>query len=163
MNPKDYKNKTVIHKPTQKQFVVTGGGKTKKTQEWYLKDAQGDTYPLTECQLVDTNSFQINKLEFDLRKIKAVKNTEGLIKLHQLIGQERFSIAWEELEKDPVEAALVAIHYCNNWNEFLEMLDTYEVSSALNVVLNGKFRDRVRENKNLSTLIATWDSQKDVA
>jgi hypothetical protein len=106
---------------------------------------------------------EINRLEFDLRKIKAVKNTEGLIKLHQLIGQERFTAAWEELQKDPVEAALVAIHYCNNWNEFLEMLDTYEVSRALNVSLNRKFRDRVRENKNLSTLIATWDSQKDVA
>jgi hypothetical protein len=161
MNPKDYKNKTVIHTPTQKQFVVIGGGKTKKTQDWYLKDAQGNTYLLADCQLVESKPLEINRLEFDLRKIKAVKNLDGLTKLYQMIGQERFSTAWEELEKDSVEAAAVGILYCSNWDEFCKLMLTYEeVSKEVSPELNKTFRDRIRE-KGLENLIATWYSQRE--
>ena len=152
MNPKEYKGKTVTHTPTAKTFVVAGGGKNKTTKAWFLKDEQGVTYPLTECQLIESQS-QINQLEFDTRKIRDAKDLQAIAKYYDRIGSDRFLAACQNL--DQIEAAVLGVFYCENWEQFCAVAEGYGVTKERCLQLNERFRNRLKE-KGLAGQVAQW-------
>lgn len=149
MKPQDYKAKQVIHTPTNCLFTVVGG--KRKGHSWFLKDDRGNLFPIEECQLFDPN-----QLDFDLRSLKSVNSLKDLNRYFKARDPARFQRAWAELEKDPVEAALIAIFYCDNWADFESMCEGYGVKSWQSEALSNRLRDRVKANPSLSKLVNEW-------
>ena len=101
---------------------------------------------------------KISQLDFDVRKFKAAKSLHDLEKLFQMIDWDRFHAAWQELEKSPVDAATMAIFYCENWANFCVLAEAYGVTKEQSPELNQKFRDRLKE-KGLNSLVLAWYQQ----
>lgn len=156
MHPREYKGKRVLYHPLEKIFVVAGGKQIAKS--WFLKDENDYLYPIEDCQLL-----QINQLEFDLRKLKQINTLADLEKFFEVRGWDRFHEAWGELEKDPVEAAAMAILYCNNWADFCHIADGYGVSLATDSTADKsrrkKFWARLVEKK-LDKQVNRWKEEQ---
>lgn len=148
MNPKDCKGKRVAHTPTNKSFVVVGGAK--KSGAWYLKDEYGALHLFDECRLT---------IESDVIALKSFTELSQLIDFHALVGSNCFNEAWTELEKNPVDAASVALLYCDNWTEFCGIVEEYGVSEKQSATLNKKFKDLLRE-KGLAKTVSTWYNRR---
>jgi len=97
----------------------------------------------------------VNRLDFDLRKIREMKDIQALDKYFKTIGSERFNAAWQELEKNKIDAATTAILYCGNWQEFCVLTEAYGVSKEQSPELNQQFRLQLKE-KGLDKLVANW-------
>lgn len=151
MKPTDYKGKTVTHIPTNYTFKVTGG-KVEQGQV-FLKDSIGELYPLHDCQLCE-----INQLDFDVRKLKQVKTHKELDKFFVSRGQDRFLEAWASLEDEPAVAAVIAILYCDNWEDFCLVINGYGVDEKQLISSeNQPILSRIKE-KGLDSLLSHWHS-----
>ncbi|HEY9597451.1 MAG TPA: hypothetical protein V6D33_07245 [Cyanophyceae cyanobacterium] len=158
MTPKDYKGKTVFHAPTNTSFVVVGGQK-RRSGKCFLKDESDNLYPMEECQIVE-----INQLEFDIRKLQNFATPNQFSKYFDKIGQDRFITAWAKLEENPVDAATAAVAagYCDNWQDFCVLANSYGVDKESSLELNQRFRSRLKE-KGLDRLVATWHEKREAA
>lgn len=155
MNPRDYKGQLVIHVPTETRFCVFGGKKT-KGEDWHLKDALDNFYPLSECQLA---------LNVDVARLQAFRQAKAFKQYCQQIGQERFAAAWRELNENPIDAAIASLYagYCGTWQGFVALTNGYGVSSATEPEgsgLNRKFRDRLEADPALLKLVRAFKRQE---
>lgn len=155
MKPQEYKGKAVTHTPSGKTFIVKGGGRTTQGV-WQLKDEEDNRYPIDECHLIT-----VAEISLDVQKLRETKNESELIQLRDLIKEVRFYLAWTELEKDPVEAAIVAIHYCENWQEFCDVVELYGCSKTQSdpkdpTSLSARFSARCAEDESRTLLIRNW-------
>lgn len=137
MNPKDYKDKVVVHAKTGIEFVVVGG--KKRQGEWFLRDDQGEEYLLDECQLLE-----LSRAEFDVRKLQMCRSLEDLYSCQNLIGSERFQEAWLKLESNPVESAAVSVLYCADWHDFCQVTQLYGVTREQSAELNRQLREALK-------------------
>ncbi len=109
----------------------------------------------------------INRLEFDIRKLREVNSVKKKDKLFNMIGRDRFQNAFDWLSKnDPVEAATICLLYYSlddcKWNGMLDIADVYKVSSQYDADLKQKFWNRLKE-KGMDKLVLDWHAQKEKA
>ncbi len=148
MKPKDWKTKTATHIPSDTVFVVIGGAK--KGGKWYLKDEQNTLYLFDECQLI---------VHSDVYTLKTFTYLDQLTEFHDEIGSKRFSEALSKLEETPLEAAAIALLYCDCWSDFETVTEIYKVSSKINPQRNAEFKALLAQ-KGLAARVRGWYEQR---
>lgn len=144
MHPKHYKGKRIVSATTASIFTLEKG-KAFKNGSATVSDESGKNYDWAECTPL-------------LEMLNAIATVEDYQQIIEQYGCEFAATIWQEFgEHYPVETAITAVRlYCTSWEDFCCITDGYGVSIKLSEKLNQQFRDRLKQDKNLSDLVAHW-------